>query len=51
MWRIRVKTVGIVSGVAWPSSIAYYRTINELMARRRGRKRFAGPRGVYCSDG
>jgi aspartate racemase len=37
-----VKTIGIVGGVAWPSSIAYYRTINELMAQRMG--------GLHCAD-
>jgi aspartate racemase len=31
-----VKTIGIVGGVAWPSTIVYYRTINELVARRLG---------------
>ncbi len=37
-----MKTIGIVGGVAWPSSIAYYRTINELVARRMG--------GLHCAD-
>jgi aspartate racemase len=37
-----VKTIGIVGGVAWPSSIAYCRTINELMAQRMG--------GLHCAD-
>ena len=37
-----MKTIGIVGGVAWPSSIAYYRTINELMAQRMG--------GLHCAD-
>jgi aspartate racemase len=31
-----VKTIGIVGGVAWPSSIVYYRIINELVAERLG---------------
>ncbi len=31
-----MKTIGIVGGVAWPSSIVYYRAINELIARRLG---------------
>lgn len=31
-----MKTIGIVGGVAWPSSIVYYRTINELVAQRLG---------------
>jgi aspartate racemase len=37
-----VKTIGIVGGVAWPSSIVYYRTINELVARRLG--------GLHCAN-
>jgi aspartate racemase len=37
-----VKTIGIVGGVAWPSSILYYRTINELVARRLG--------GLHCAS-
>jgi aspartate racemase len=31
-----VKTIGIVGGIAWPSTIVYYRTINELVGRRLG---------------
>ena len=31
-----MKTIGIVGGVAWPSSIVYYRKINELVAERLG---------------
>lgn len=31
-----MKTIGIISGVAWPSSIIYYRKINELIAARLG---------------
>lgn len=31
-----MKTIGIVGGVAWPSSLVYYRTINTLVARRLG---------------
>jgi hypothetical protein len=37
-----VKTIGIVGGVAWPSSIAYYPIINELVAQRMG--------GLHCTD-
>src|SRR5215475_14245878 len=37
-----MKTIGIVGGVAWPSSIVYYRTINELVAWRLG--------GLHCAD-
>lgn len=29
-----MKTIGIVGGIAWPSTIVYYRTINELVAER-----------------
>jgi aspartate racemase len=29
-----MKTIGIVGGIAWPSSIVYYRIINELVAQR-----------------
>jgi aspartate/glutamate racemase len=29
-----MKTIGIVGGIAWPSTIVYYRTINEVVARR-----------------
>jgi aspartate racemase len=36
-----VKTIGIVGGVAWPSSVVYYRAINELVARRLG--------GLHCA--
>jgi aspartate racemase len=31
-----VKTIGIVGGLAWPSTAIYYRTINELVASRLG---------------
>jgi aspartate racemase len=31
-----MKTIGIVGGIAWPSTIVYYRAINQLVARRRG---------------
>jgi aspartate racemase len=31
-----MKTIGIIGGVAWPSSLAYYRIINEEVARRLG---------------
>jgi aspartate racemase len=29
-----MKTIGIIGGIAWPSTIVYYRTINELVAER-----------------
>ena len=35
-WGSDMKTIGIVGGIAWPSSIVYYRVINELVARRSG---------------
>ena len=38
-----MKTIGIVGGVAWPSTIVYYRTINELVARR------LGGTGLHCA--
>jgi len=38
-----LKTIGIVGGVAWPSTIVYYRVINELVAQRLG-----GP-GLHCA--
>jgi aspartate racemase len=31
-----MKTIGIVGGIAWPSSIVYYRIINERVAHRLG---------------
>ena len=36
-----MKTIGIVGGLAWPSSAIYYRTINELVAGRLG--------GLHCA--
>jgi aspartate racemase len=36
-----LKTIGIVGGLAWPSTAIYYRTINELVARRLG--------GLHCA--
>jgi aspartate racemase len=38
-----MKTIGIVGGIAWPSTIVYYRAINELVARRRGGT------GLHCA--
>jgi aspartate racemase len=38
---MRVKIIGIVGGMAWPSSAIYYRTINELVAKRLG--------GMHCA--
>jgi aspartate racemase len=31
-----MKTIGIVGGIAWPSSIVYYRLINEMVSERLG---------------
>jgi aspartate racemase len=31
-----MKTIGIVGGIAWPSSIVYYRQINEMVSERLG---------------
>ncbi|KAE8141338.1 Asp/Glu/hydantoin racemase [Aspergillus pseudotamarii] len=31
-----MKTIGIIGGMGWPSTITYYRTINELIAKRIG---------------
>lgn len=38
-----MKTIGIIGGVAWPSTIVYYRTINEEVARR------LGGNGLHCA--
>ena len=38
-----MKTIGIVGGLAWPSTIVYYRTINELVAQR------LGATGIHCA--
>lgn len=38
-----MKTIGVVGGVAWPSTIVYYRTINELVAQR------LGGDGLHCA--
>lgn len=31
-----MKTIGIIGGLAWPSTISFYRTINEEIAKRLG---------------
>jgi aspartate racemase len=36
-----MKTIGIIGGVAWPSTIVYYQKINELVAQRLG--------GLHCA--
>jgi aspartate racemase len=38
-----MKTIGIVGGLAWPSSLVYYRIINEEVARR------LGGNGLHCA--
>jgi aspartate racemase len=38
-----LKTIGIVGGIAWPSSIIYYQTINSLVAKR------LGGDGLHCA--
>ncbi|GES57146.1 amino acid racemase [Aspergillus terreus] len=38
-----MKTIGIIGGIAWPSTASYYRTINELTAKRMGGS------GVHCA--
>ena len=38
-----MNTIGVVGGVAWPSTIVYYRTINELVAQR------LGGGGLHCA--
>ena len=35
-WGTDMKTIGIVGGIAWPSTMVYYRIINELVAQRSG---------------
>ena len=42
-WRDCLKTIGIVGGVAWPSTIVYYRAINELVAQH------LGGAGLHCA--
>ncbi|PKW16679.1 aspartate/glutamate racemase family protein [Saccharopolyspora spinosa] len=39
-----MKTIGVVSGIAWPSSMIYYRVINEAVSRR------LGGNGLHCAD-
>lgn len=31
-----MKTIGVVAGIAWPSSMVYYKAMNELYAERMG---------------
>ena len=31
-----MTTIGIVGGIAWPSSIAYYQLIDEIVSERLG---------------
>jgi aspartate racemase len=38
-----LKTIGLVGGIAWPSTIIYYRAINEIIAKR------LGGQGLHCA--
>jgi len=38
-----MKTIGIVGGLAWPSTVVYYQVINELVAKR------CGGSGLHCA--
>lgn len=38
-----MKTIGIVGGLAWPSTITYYKLINEEIAKR------LGGDGLHCA--
>ena len=31
-----MKTIGLIGGMSWHSTLEYYRVINELVAERRG---------------
>lgn len=39
-----MKTIGIVGGLAWPSTITYYKLINEEIAKR------LGGDGLHCAS-
>ncbi|PLN86849.1 aspartate racemase [Aspergillus taichungensis] len=39
-----MKTIGIIGGLSWPSTITYYRAINELVTSRLGGVR--GPKAI-----
>lgn len=39
-----MKTIGIIGGLAWPSTITYYRLINEEVAKR------LGGNGRHCAN-
>lgn len=34
--RVEMKTIGVIGGVSWVSSIEYYRLLNEMVAERLG---------------
>ena len=42
MWRLRflriipMKTIGLLGGMSWESTVPYYRQINEAVKARRG---------------
>ncbi|THC89596.1 hypothetical protein EYZ11_010960 [Aspergillus tanneri] len=38
-----MKTIGIIGGIGWPSTIAYYQAINKLTAKR------LGGSGTHCA--
>lgn len=39
--QVSMKTIGIIGGVAWPSTLVYYQKINESIAARLG--------GLHCA--
>ncbi len=40
---LRMKTIGMIGGLAWPSTITFYRVINEEIAER------LGENGLHCA--
>ncbi|KAH7149085.1 aspartate racemase [Dactylonectria estremocensis] len=43
-----MKTIGIVGGIAWPSTLVYYRTIHEYFKERTGTNGLHTPKLVIC---
>jgi hypothetical protein len=39
-----MKTIGIIGGIAWPSTIVYYRTINQMARSSASARHVAGRR-------
>jgi aspartate racemase len=35
-WRIKMKTIGLIGGMSWESSLEYYRIVNESIKERLG---------------